>query len=128
MADHRKNERKVCVVPVDGKKGSVFDHTQVIDFSKGGLGFVSEHRIPVNKEVPIEIEVTAEGDPIFVIGRVQWVRRIMNTKSYRIGVTFKDILQGSKSRLNDYFTASDRKQADTERKLPSHAAKKPLVK
>ena len=103
MSDHRKNERKICIVPVDGKKGSVFDHIQVVDFSKGGLGFISEHRIPVNKEVPIEIEVTADGKPVFVIGRVQWVRRIMDTKSYRIGVTFADVLQGSKSRLSQYF-------------------------
>ena len=103
MSEYRKNERKVCVVPVDGKKGSVFDHTQVIDFSRGGLGFVSQHRIPVNKEVPIEIEVSAEGKPVFVIGKVEWVRRIMNTKSYRVGVSFKDILQGSRSRLSGYF-------------------------
>ena len=103
MSEYRKNERKVCVVPVDGKKGSVFDHTQVIDFSRGGLGFVSQHRIPVNKEVPIEIEVSAEGKPVFVIGKVEWVRRIMKTKSYRVGVSFKDILQGSRSRLSGYF-------------------------
>ena len=103
MSNHRKNEREVCIVPVDGKKGSVFDRTRVIDFSKGGLGFVSRHRIPVNKEVPIEIEITAEGKPVFVIGKIQWVRRIMNSKSYRIGVSFKDVLQGSKSRLNGYF-------------------------
>lgn len=93
----------MCTVPVDGKKGSVFDHTKVVDLSKGGVGFVSEHRIPVNKEVPIEIETTAEGDPIFVIGRVQWVRRILDSKKYRVGVSFKDVLQGSKSRFNEYF-------------------------
>ena len=103
MSDNRRARRHVCTVPVEGKKNSVFDHTQVIDFSRGGIGFVSEHRIPVNKEVPIEIDLTAEGEPVFVVGRVQWVHRIMNTKSYRIGVSFKDILQGSKSRLNEYF-------------------------
>ncbi|MCK4852171.1 MAG: PilZ domain-containing protein [Candidatus Omnitrophica bacterium] len=103
MSDHRRNKRHICVVPVEGKKNSVFDHTQVIDFSKGGIGFVSQHRIPVNKEVPIEIDLTAEGEPVFVFGRVQWVHRIMNTKSYRVGVSFKDVLQGSKSRLNGYF-------------------------
>ena len=108
-SEHRKNERKACAVPVDGKMGSVFDHTQVVDFSKGGLGFVSEHRIPVNKEVPIEIDVTAEGEPIFVIGRVQWVHRIMNSKNYRVGVSFKDVLQGSKTRLNTYFKTSKKK-------------------
>ena len=105
MVNHRKDQRRICVVPVEGKKGGIFDHTQVIDFSKGGLGFVSQHRIPVNKEVPIEIEVTPEGKPIFVVGRVQWVHRIMNSKNYRIGLSFKDIMQGSRSRLREYFKA-----------------------
>ena len=81
----------------------MFDHTQVIDFSKGGIGFVSQHRIPLNKEMPIEIDLTAEGEPVFVVGRVQWVQRIENSTSYRIGLSFKDVLQGSKSRLSEYF-------------------------
>ncbi|MBN1870352.1 MAG: PilZ domain-containing protein [Candidatus Omnitrophica bacterium] len=99
----------MCVVPVEGKRGSVFDHTQVIDFSEGGLGFVSRHRIPVNKEMPIEIDVTAEGAPVFVVGRVQWVHRIMNSNSYRVGVSFKDVLQGSKSRLSSFFSEEKKK-------------------
>lgn len=103
MSDYRKNERHTCFVPVNGKDGSVFDQTQTVNFSKGGLGFISKHRIPVNKEIPIEIELTVDGDPIYVIGRVQWVRRILNTKTYRIGVSFKDVVQGSKSRLNQHF-------------------------
>ena len=103
MSNQRKNERYTCLVPVDGKDGSVFDQTQTVDFSKKGLGFVSSHRIPVNKEIPIEIELAVDGKPVFVIGRVQWVRRILNSKNYRIGVTFKDVLQGSKSRLDQYF-------------------------
>ena len=109
MKNLRKSERKACVVPVDGKKGSVFDHTQVIDLSKGGLGFISKHRIPVNKEVPIELEVTPEGDPIFVIGRVQWVHRIMNSKNYRVGISFQDVLNGSKSHLKSYFKEDKKK-------------------
>jgi len=103
MADYRKNERQTCLVPVDGKDGSVFDQTRTVNFSKGGLGFVSRHRIPVNKEIPIEIDLTVDGDSVFVIGRVQWVRRILNTKTYRVGVSFKNVVQGSKSRLSQYF-------------------------
>ena len=69
MPDHRRNKRQICVVPVEGKRDSVFDHTQVIDFSKGGIGFVSQHRIPLNKEMPIEIDLTAEGEPVFETAR-----------------------------------------------------------
>jgi len=103
MPNHRKNKRVTCHVPVDGKEGGVFDQTEAVDFSKGGLGFISHRRIPVNKEIPIEIELAVEGSPVFVIGRVQWVRRIPDSSNYRIGVSFKDVLRGSKSRLNQYF-------------------------
>lgn len=103
MSNNRKNERQACLVPVEGKKGGVFDQTQTVDFSKGGLGFISRHRIPVDKRIPIEIDLTSEGNPLFVIGRVQWVHRILDTKNYRIGVSFTDIMRGSKSRLNQYF-------------------------
>ena len=107
MSENRKNSRRVCVVPVEGKKNSLFDHTQVIDFSKGGIGFISRHRIPLNKEVPIEIELTAEGEPVLVMGRVQWVQRIVDSGHYRVGVSFnKDVLQGSRSRLSEYFKDS----------------------
>jgi len=74
-----------------------------VDFSKEGLGFVSKQHIPVNKKIPIEIELTAEGEPAFVIGRVQWVRCLLDTKNYRIGISFTDVLRGSKSRLKQYF-------------------------
>ncbi len=103
MDNHRKNERYACLVPIDGKDGSIFDQTQTVDFSKQGLGFVSRHRIPVNREIPIEIELTVDGKPVFVIGQVQWVHRILKSKNYRIGISFKDIMRGSKSRLNQYF-------------------------
>ena len=103
MDNHRKNERYAYIVPIDGKDGSVFDQTQTVDFSKRGFGFVSRHRIPVNKEIPIEIELTVDGMPVFVLGRVQWVHRILNSKNYRIGISFKDVMRGSKSRLNQYF-------------------------
>jgi len=103
MPNQRKSERYACLVPIDGKDGSVFDQTQTVDFSKKGLGFVSRHRIPVSKEIPIEIELTFDGNPLFVIGRVQWVHRIVNSKNYRVGISFKDIMKGSKSRLYQYF-------------------------
>jgi len=103
MSNQRKSKRHACLVPIDGKDGGLFDQTQTVDFSKRGLGFVSRHRIPVSKEIPIEIELTVDGKPAFVVGRVQWVRRILNSKNYRIGILFKEVLRGSSSRLNQYF-------------------------
>ena len=102
-AEHRKSQRISCLVPVDGKTGSTFDHTQTIDFSKGGFGLISSHFIPRNKQMPIEIDLGENEDPVFVIGKVQWVKKIKGTTTYRVGMHFTEVLKGSKSRLSSYF-------------------------
>ena len=104
MGNLRRSQRKECAVPVEGKEGTVFDRTQAVDFSKGGLGFISKHRIPKNKEIPIELELTPGGDPVFVVGKVTWVQKIKGSDYYRIGLSFTEVLHGSKSRLSRYFT------------------------
>lgn len=99
----RKNTRLSCEVPLEGKKGGIFDESNVIDISKGGLGFISPRRIPVNKRIPIELDLAEEDYPVFVIGKVLWARAIEGSSNYRIGVTFEDILRGSKARLQKFF-------------------------
>ena len=104
MKDQRKNERLNCVVPVEGKEGGLFDNTKTVDFSKGGLGFLSKNEIPLNKEIAIEINLGETDDPVFVIGKVMWVRPAENEASqFRIGLSFDEVLRGSKSRLQEYF-------------------------
>jgi len=102
-SEMRKNKRTECFVPVDGKEGTVFDQVKTVDISKGGLGFISRHPIPVNKQIPIEIAFSEEGDPVFVLGKVTWVDSLAGTQNYRIGLTFENVFRGSKSRLNNYF-------------------------
>ena len=100
----RRNKRLTCAVPVEGKEGGVFDHSQTIDFSKGGIGLVSQKKLSVNKEIMLELDLRENEDPVFVRGKVQWVRPIDESSLYRIGLSFKEVLQGSKTRLNQYFT------------------------
>ncbi len=100
----RKSKRLSCAVPLDGKKGSVFESTNVVDISKGGLGFVSSHRIPLNQKIPIELDLYEDDNPVFVIGKVTWSQAIKGSSNYRIGVTFEDVLHGSKMRLKKYFS------------------------
>ena len=58
MNNKRRNKRIRCLVPVDGKTGSAFEETKTIDFSKGGMGFVSHQRIPLNKRIAVAIELS----------------------------------------------------------------------
>ena len=101
--DKRKNQRQSCRVPVDGKGGGAFDSICTVDFSKRGLGFISKKKISQNKRIAVQLELTSDDDPVFVIGCVKWAHPIMNSDHYRIGMTFEDLLRGSKTRLDKYF-------------------------
>jgi Tfp pilus assembly protein PilZ len=103
----RKSKRLNCIVPVEGKEGSIFDQLKTVDFGKGGLGFISQYRIPINKEIAIEIDLKEEEAPVFVIGKVKWIYPLINSNNFRIGVSFENIYKGSKSRLNKYFRKSN---------------------
>jgi len=105
-SNKRKNRRQTCLVPITGKAGSAFDETQTIDISKGGMGIISSRRIPLNKEIAIELDLKEEGEPVLVLGQVKWVEPIVKSKQFRVGVYFKEILNGSKPRLKHYFSHS----------------------
>jgi hypothetical protein len=101
--DIRKNKRLSCFVPVEGQEEGLFDQTKTVDISKGGMGFLSQHEIPLDQEIAIEIDLIENGEPVFVIGKVQWAKQIPHSTNYRIGIAFTSVLRGSKSRLEKYF-------------------------
>lgn len=103
-SDHRKNLRKGCVVPVDGKNDSAFSDICTIDIGSGGLGFISDHPIPVHKRIAVEVELGRAGDPVLMMAEVKWVRPFEDGRRYRIGMKFVRVLSsGSRSRLTQYL-------------------------
>jgi len=104
-AELRRARRKDCVVPVEGKQGTVFDGVRTVDISRGGVGFVSSKRIPINEKVVIELDFQPKVDPVLVVGQVKWVSKIKDSQLYRIGMSFTDdVEEDSGSRLKQYFT------------------------
>lgn len=97
----RKAPRFDCAVPVDGKQGAVFSDIKTVDISRNGIGFVSNHAIPLNERIAIELALKPDTDPVLVVGQVKWVSKIGDTNQYRIGLTFSDIIDGSKDALNE---------------------------
>ena len=102
-ANKRKSARFDCAVPVDGKEGSVFDETATVDFSKGGLGFISRKSVPLNKKIIIELNLSPDDEPFLVAGRVKWVHYQESSDTYRVGLAFEEVIKGARSRLNQYF-------------------------
>ena len=103
MNNKRKDARIACLVPVVGKKDGIFGQTRTIDISKRGLGFISKRKVPINKKIAIELDLSTDEEPVLVIGQVKWVCPFSKTDHYRIGVYFKDVLKESKPRLDKYF-------------------------
>ena len=103
MKNKRKDNRASCLVPVVGQKNGIFGQTRTVDISKRGLGFISRCRVPINKKIAIELDLSNDGEPVLVIGQVKWVRPLSKTDHYRIGVYFEDVLKESKPRLDKYF-------------------------
>ncbi|MBF0479282.1 MAG: PilZ domain-containing protein [Candidatus Omnitrophica bacterium] len=98
----RKSPRLSCLVPVDAQAGNFFDTSKTVDFSKGGIGIVSRKEIPLHQKMAIELDLDDNGNSVLVMGEVEWATPISDGM-FRIGVSFKEMLQGSKSRLANYF-------------------------
>lgn len=103
--DKRKNARRVCSVLVEGREGTPFAHSQTIDISQGGVGFISPKAISVDTKIPIELSLSPENESVVVVGRVKWVRKLSESNNYRVGLVFDDFIDGSASLLNKYCVA-----------------------
>ena len=99
-ANKRKSRRFDCYVPVDGKEGATFASTKTMDISRDGIGFLSDHAIPLNEKIAIELALKPDTEPVLVIGEVKWVRKMSNTSQYRIGLTFADVIDGSRDEID----------------------------
>ena len=100
MANKRKSARFDCYVPVNGKEGAAFSSTKTVDISRDGIGFLSNHAVPLNEKVAIELALKPDTEPVLVIGEVKWVRKISDTDQYRIGLTFADVIDGSRDDID----------------------------
>lgn len=103
MENQRRTPRLACAVPVDSGAENVFAGTQTVDVCRGGIGFISDHEIPLEREIMVELDLDKNGEPVFAVGRVKWVKQISENGQYRVGMSFVDIIKGSKSRLQKYF-------------------------
>ena len=105
VANQRSEARYNCLVPVEGKEGSEFDHTKTLDISQHGIGLISAQAVRINQKIALEIVLKPNTEPVMVIGVVKWVRKIGTTDQYRVGLVFSEIISGSPTRLNKYLSS-----------------------
>ncbi len=102
-ANKRCEPRRNCFVPVESKTDSSFDHTQTVDISRHGIGFISCHPHSINEKIAMEIQLDPDRDPVLVIGMVKWVRKLSDSDQYRVGLNYDEVISGSPRRLDRYF-------------------------
>src|SRR5262245_1698904 len=104
--ERRKGERQPCLVPVEGKPGSAFASTQTVDISPSGIGFISKKKIPVDQTIAVELDLPDQAEPALVIGKIQWVTRVPESRYYRVGMLLtENLTAGSKTHLKEYIKA-----------------------
>ena len=103
--NQRLEARYSCSVPVEGKEGREFDQTKTMDISRHGIGFLTSQPIGINQKVALEIVLKQNTEPVMVIGVVKWVRKIGVSDQFRVGMVFSEIISGSSSRMDKYFTS-----------------------
>jgi len=105
VSNQRVESRFDCFVPVEGKEGREFERTKTLDISRHGIGFLTSQAIGINQKIALEIVLKQNTEPVMVVGVVKWVRKIGITDQYRVGMVFSEIISGSSSRLDKYFTS-----------------------
>jgi len=103
--NQRSESRYDCFVPVEGKQGCEYERTKTLDISRHGIGLLSSQPIGLNQKIALEIVLKPNTEPVMVIGVVKWVRKIGSTDQYRVGMVFSEIISGSPTRLDKYFTS-----------------------
>ena len=75
------------------------------DISEGGARFIVYERLMKGTKLDIQLEVPFDSMPIFAKGEVAWIRKIgeENSKTFEVGVIFKDIGQSDQKRLKMYI-------------------------
>ncbi len=105
VVNQRVEARYNCFVPVEGKAGSEFDQTKTMDISRHGIGLISSQNVGINQKIALEIVLKPNTEPVMVIGVVKWVRKLDVSEQYRVGMVFSEIISGSSTRLDKFFTS-----------------------
>ena len=77
---------------------------KVDNFSREGLGILSEDEIPEGENVEIELLIPGDNIPVIVSGEIAWTTKInAESEKYKSGVKFKTIDNSDRSRILHYI-------------------------
>ena len=85
-------------------KGKSEKKLKVNNFSREGLGILSDEFIPEGENLEVEVMIPGDNIPVVVSGEVTWADKAAADKDlHRSGIKFKDIGNSDRTRLLHYI-------------------------
>jgi len=104
MSERRKYMRFNVLMDAICRKTDTPQKLKINDFSKEGIGIVSENAFSKGEELEIEMMIPGDNIPVLFQGEVAWTGELKReTSSYKTGVKFKKIDNQDKSRMLEYI-------------------------
>ncbi|RKY40623.1 MAG: hypothetical protein DRP85_08225 [Candidatus Makaraimicrobium thalassicum] len=96
MDERRKHERFNLVMDALCPKDEAHKRVRVRNFSREGLGIISEGPIPEGVDVELELMIPGESTPVIAAGRIAWImnEKADGEKQYKMGVKLRDSEHG----------------------------------
>lgn len=106
------NEENEVTIIVDSEENNlsqakirdIFINNCTKDISASGVGIKTNIRLPI--DTLIELEFTSKGirEQIKTLGKVKWVKVIIQDESYEAGIEFCDTPSDATKKLEDYIS------------------------
>ena len=104
MGEKRKFMRFNVLMDAICRKGSDKRKLKVNNFSREGLGVISDESLNLGDEIELELNIPGDNLPVLVNGEVAWTLAPgPENRRFRGGVRFKEINNSDRSRILGYI-------------------------
>lgn len=76
------------------------------DISKTGVSFTSNEFLSVFTRLMLEMSVPSFSQPIKIISKVAWIKKMPYSTQYKVGVQFMDMTEEDKKCLSNFIAKS----------------------
>ncbi len=104
MGEKRKHMRFNVLMDAIFRKGGASKQFKVNNFSREGIGVLSEESLDEGEDVEVELMIPGDNMPVIFEGKIAWVSgSVSDSAKYRGGIQFKNLSSGDRGRLMEYI-------------------------
>ncbi len=104
MGEKRKYMRFNVFMDALNRKGGMLRKFKVNNFSKEGIGIISEDPLREGEDLEIEMMIPGDNMPVIFEGQIAWISGDTHDREqYKGGIRFKKISNNDRSRILEYI-------------------------